>query len=109
MSLAAPGRLVAVLRWSHFVLADEIDVHVSQLRRYEAGTSQRLSTSSAGSPSRSTSASMCSSSTRTSEPSPDDIAHHLEALNQLDPDEQAGIRALIEGALLRHQARKLAG
>lgn len=40
---------------------------------------------------------------------PDDIAHHLEALNQLDPDEQAGIRALIEGALLRHEARKLAG
>lgn len=40
---------------------------------------------------------------------PDDLAHHLEAINQLDPDEKTTIRQLIEGALLRHQARKLAG
>lgn len=40
---------------------------------------------------------------------PDDLTHHLEAIAQLDPDEQQSIRALIEGALLRHQARKLAG
>lgn len=39
---------------------------------------------------------------------PDDLAHHLEAIGQLDPDEQQAIRALIEGALLRHQARRLA-
>jgi len=32
---------------------------------------------------------------------------HLAALDQLDPDERASIRALIEGALLRHQARRL--
>jgi hypothetical protein len=32
----------------------------------------------------------------------------LEAVNQPDPDEQAAVRALIEGALLRHQARQLA-
>jgi len=39
---------------------------------------------------------------------PDDLTHHLEAINQLDPDERNAIRHLIEGALLRHQARKLA-
>jgi hypothetical protein len=33
---------------------------------------------------------------------------HLAALDQLDPDERNSIRALIEGALLRHQARRLA-
>ena len=33
---------------------------------------------------------------------------HLTALDELDPDEPAGIRALIEGALLRHEARRLA-
>ena len=38
---------------------------------------------------------------------PDGLAHHLEAIGQLDPEEQAAIRALIEGALLRHQARRL--
>jgi hypothetical protein len=30
----------------------------------------------------------------------------LEALDQLDPDEQDHIRALIEGAILRHQVRQ---
>lgn len=33
---------------------------------------------------------------------------HLEAVNHLDPDEQNAIRTLIEGTLLRHQARRLA-
>jgi hypothetical protein len=32
---------------------------------------------------------------------------HLEALDQLDPDEQNTIRAVIEGALLRHQIRQI--
>ena len=32
----------------------------------------------------------------------------LAALDQLDPDERASIGALIEGALLRHRARRLA-
>jgi hypothetical protein len=39
---------------------------------------------------------------------PTELRHHLEAITQLDPDEQAAIRTLIEGTLLRHQARKLA-
>jgi len=33
---------------------------------------------------------------------------YLEALDQLDPDEQAASRTVIEGTLLRHQARRLA-
>lgn len=107
------GTRLATLRkergYTQPALADEIDIHVSQLRRYEAGTSQptldvirRLAIA------LNTSADVLifDEGERTV---PDDIAHHLEALNQLDPDEQAGIRALIEGALLRHQARKLAG
>ena len=39
---------------------------------------------------------------------PTELRHHLEAITQLDPDEQTAIRTLIEGTLLRHQARKLA-
>jgi hypothetical protein len=35
------------------------------------------------------------------------LKHHLAALNQLNPDEQAAIRTLIEATLLRHQARNL--
>lgn len=40
-------------------------------------------------------------------PADDTLRMHLAALDQLDPDERATIRALIEGALLRHQARRL--
>ncbi len=39
---------------------------------------------------------------------PTTLRLHLEALDQLDPDERTAILALIEGALLRHQARKFA-
>jgi transcriptional regulator with XRE-family HTH domain len=90
-------------------LADQIDLHVSQLRRYEAGTSQptldvlrRLALA------LNVSADVLIFD-ETERTIPDDIAHHLEAIGQLDPDEQAAIRQLIEGALLRHQARRLAG
>ena len=55
------------------VLADRAAIHVTQVRRYEAGTSHRLK---------------------------------LEALDRLDPDEQNHVTALIEGALLRHDARR---
>ena len=40
---------------------------------------------------------------------PTTFTHLLEGINHLDPDERAAVRALIEGALLRHQARRLAG
>ncbi|MEX0847235.1 MAG: hypothetical protein WD023_05595 [Ilumatobacteraceae bacterium] len=50
---------------------------------------------------------MCSSSTQKNALA-DDLRHHLEDINQLDPDERNAIRTLVEGTLLRHQARKLA-
>lgn len=89
-------------------LAELVGVHVSQLRRYEAGTSQpTLDVIRKTALALNTSADVLvfDDGERTI---PDEIAHHLEAIGQLDPDEQAAIRALIEGALLRHQARRLA-
>ena len=41
-------------------------------------------------------------------PQDESLRLHLAALDQLAPDERNSIRALIEGALLRHQARRLA-
>jgi transcriptional regulator with XRE-family HTH domain len=87
-------------------LADAANIHVTQLRRYEAGTSQptldvlrRLAT---------TLTTSIDSLANDDEALPTDLRHHLEAINQLDPDEQHAIRTLIEATLLRHQARKLA-
>lgn len=89
-------------------LAETVEVHVSQIRRYEAGNAQptldvirRLAIA------LSVSADTLVFPNNDRGPNPD-LALHLEAINQLDKDEQNAIRALIEGALLRHQARKLA-
>jgi hypothetical protein len=40
-------------------------------------------------------------------PQDESVCLHLAALDRLDPDERACIHALIEGALLRDQARRL--
>lgn len=89
-------------------LAEQIGVHVSQLRRYEAGTSQPtldVLRKMALALNISADVLVFDEGERRV---PDDLAHHLEAINQLDPEEQHAIRGLIEGALLRHQARRLA-
>jgi transcriptional regulator with XRE-family HTH domain len=90
-------------------LAKRVDIHVSNIRRYEAGTSAptldglrnlalALNTGAD------------SLLLDPDQPGPTDpsLRLRLEAVKQLDPDEQAVIRALIEGALLRLQARQLA-
>lgn len=89
-------------------LADQIGLHVSQLRRYEHGKAQpTLDVLKRLTLALNTSADtlIFDEQERTT---PTTFAHLLEALNQLDPEEQHAVRALIEGALLRHQARKLA-
>lgn len=42
------------------------------------------------------------------EHTPDDWQLRLQAITHLDPDEQHAIRTVIDGILIRHQARKLA-
>jgi len=85
-------------------LADTVGIHVTQIRRYEAGTNQP------------TLDVLRALAVTTDDlvfnpdergPADDTLRMHLAALDQLDPDERATIRALIEGALLRHQARRL--
>ena len=89
-------------------LADAIGIHVSNIRRYEAGTNQ---------PTLDVLRNLALTLATTTdhlvfEPNerqpPPHLNLALEAINQLDPDEQTLIRHVIEGALLRHQARKIA-
>jgi hypothetical protein len=42
------------------------------------------------------------------EHTPNDWQLRLQAITHLDPDEQHAIRTVIDGILIRHQARKLA-
>ncbi len=88
-------------------LADAVQLHVSQIRRYEAGTAQptlevirRLATTL-----HVTSDLLIFD---TDERGPDDdLRLAFEATNNLDATDKAHIQALLEGILLRHQAQKI--
>jgi transcriptional regulator with XRE-family HTH domain len=90
-------------------LADTVGIHVTQIRRYEAGTSQPtldVLRALAIALSVTTDALVFTDTERG--PTDTDLRLHLEALNQLDDDEKATVINLIESILLRHQARRLA-
>lgn len=88
-------------------LADRVGVHVTQLRRYEAGTNQPTLDVLRGlavALSVSTDALVFD----TDERGPgDDLRLTFEATQRLDPDERTTVRQLIEAILLRHEARRL--
>jgi transcriptional regulator with XRE-family HTH domain len=93
------------------VLADRAAIHVTQVRRYEAGTSQpTIDVLRALTLALNTSADSLLFDDNDRGPATPGLRLKLEALDRLDPDEQAHVTALIEGALLRHDAlRHLTG
>ena len=80
-------------------LADRTGTHVTQIRRYEAGNSAPtldvLRNIAIGL--SVTIDSLVFDPDERDTNIPDELRHHLEAITQLDPDEQAAIRTLIEG------------
>lgn len=112
-AMAFAQRLVAARKQRELTqaaLAERANIHVTQIRRYEAGTSA---------PTLDALRNLAIALNITTDslvfdpdergPKDPDLRLHLEALNHLNPDELNAIRQLIEGALLRHQARRLAG
>ena len=87
-------------------LAEAIDVHVTQLRRYEAGTSQPtldVLRKLAVALRVSADALLFGEDAR----GPDEeLRLQFEALAQLDPDEKAVVQSVLEGLLLKHDARR---
>ena len=89
-------------------LADRIGIHGSQLRRYEAGTNQpTLDVLRATAVALSVSIDALVFGDDERGPRTDTLRLRMEALDHLDPDEQANVLAMIEGALLRHQVRQI--
>lgn len=89
-------------------LADTSGVHVTQIRRYEAGSNaptldvlRNLAI-----------ALHVSTDSLVFDPAErapaDELRLAFEATNDLDPDEQAMVRQLIEAVLLKHQAKRWA-
>ena len=89
-------------------LADRVGIHVTQIRRYEAGTS---------SPTLDVLVKIALSMNVTTDSlvfgehdrDPDeDLRLSYEATRHLDPDEREMVKGLIEAVLLKHEARRWA-
>jgi transcriptional regulator with XRE-family HTH domain len=104
-----PQRL-AELRKQHNLtqaqLAERIGMHVVQLRRYEAGTSQptldvirKLATA------LQVSADMLLFGQDARGPD-DDLRLQFEAVSRFDEEEKRVVRSLLEGMILKHEARR---
>lgn len=88
-------------------LADRVGIHVTQVRRYEAGTSAPtldVLRNIAISLSATTDSLVFGEDERGPD---DDLRLAFEATRNLDPDEKNHVRALLEGILLRHQAKHI--
>jgi transcriptional regulator with XRE-family HTH domain len=107
-----PARLIQLRKAIGFTqqtLSETAELHVNQIRRYEAGTAQptlealiRLA--------KALHVSLDTLVFEVGERGPDDeFKLRFEALTQLDPGERAVVKELLDGMLLKHQARRLAG
>lgn len=88
-------------------LAERSGAHVTQIRRYEAGTSQpTLDVLRALALALSVSAASLLFDDDERGPQSQRLRLKLEAVDQFTPEEQEHVAAFIEGALLRHHARQ---
>jgi transcriptional regulator with XRE-family HTH domain len=88
-------------------LADAIGIHLSQVRRYEAGSSQpTLDVLKRMAVTLSVTVDDLAFGEDERGPGDDLRLHVVEAASRLDPDEQAVVRSVIEGLMLKHGARR---
>lgn len=106
--MAFPQQLAALRKekgLTQQVMADELGIHVSQLKRYEKGTSQptldvfrkivlALNVSADK---------LLFDNDRGPD---DDLRFHFEAVSKLNSEEKKVIKELIEGMLLKHDAKR---
>lgn len=89
-------------------LADSVGVHVTQLRRYEAGTSQPTA-EVLRNLARELRVSADALLFDPDERGPDDeLRLHFEAVSRFDDEEKKVVKAVLEGLLIKHDAQKWA-
>ena len=110
-AMAFPQRLVELRKQQGLTqqtLADRADIHVTLLRRYEAGKTQPgLDTLRKIALALSVSADQLLFDPDERGPT-DDLRLQFEAASRLDPDERTTLKNLIEGLLLKHEAKRWA-
>ena len=88
-------------------LAERVGVHVTQLRRYEAGTAQpTLDVVRRIAISLSVSADTLVFDDNERGPHDDDLRLHLEAIVRLDDNDKAMVKSLLDAILLRADAKR---
>jgi transcriptional regulator with XRE-family HTH domain len=111
-ALGFPQQLAALRKHRNLTqqaLAERIGIHVVQLRRYEGGTSQpTLDVIRKIVTALNVSADLLLFGKE--ERGPDgDLRLQFEAISRFDADEKQVIRSLLEGMILKHEARRWAG
>ena len=103
-------RLVALrkgLALTQLVLAEMVGIHVSQLRRYETGTSQpTLDVLRKLTIALRVSADALIFGKNERGPA-EELRFQFEAASRLDPKEQEVVKSVLEGILLKHEAKRL--
>jgi len=104
-----PERLASLRKVKNLTqkeLAELIEVHVAQIRRYESGTSQpTLDVIRKIAIALHVSADKLIFGENERGPD-DDLRLHFEAVSKLTPEEKKTIKELLEGMLLKHEAKR---
>ncbi len=111
-AMSFPERLIALRKrrgLSQRALAESVGVHLTQVQRYEAGTSQptldvvrRLALA------LSVSADVLVFDPQERGPQDDDLKLIFEAVDRFTPEEKATAKTVLQGLVLQHQARRWA-
>ncbi len=105
-----PRRLAALRKERQLTqqaMADQIGIHVSQLKRYETGaTLPTLEVFQKITLALNVSADTLLFDPDDRGPGSDALRLHFEAVSRLDPDEQNTIMDVIDGMLLKHDAKR---
>ncbi len=109
LAMDFPKRLSTLRKKKGFtqqVLADKVSVHVVQIKRYEAGDSQpTLEVIRKLARALSVSADLLIFDEDERGPE-DDLKLQFEAISQFDPEEKKVVKALLEGLILKHEAKR---
>jgi transcriptional regulator with XRE-family HTH domain len=104
-----PERLIRLRKnkgWSQAELADAVGLHINQVKRYEKGTSQpTLSAIKRLTVALGVSADMLLFGSDEGGPD-DELRVQFVAISKFDPDEKKVVRIVLEGLILKHEARR---
>lgn len=109
LAMELSGQLIALRKrkgWTQQEMADAISLHVNQVKRYEAGTAQP-SLEAIKKIAVAFSVSIDSLLFAEHERGPDEeLKLQFEAVSRMTPSEKRTIRELLEGMILKHEARR---